>query len=38
MHFFQALLWATAALALVRFIGCLWFLGRTGLFFCVRKR
>ncbi|KAH7093179.1 chitin synthase B [Paraphoma chrysanthemicola] len=38
MHFFQALLWATAALALVRFLGCLWFLGRTGLFFCVRKR
>ncbi|KAF2830420.1 chitin synthase-like protein [Ophiobolus disseminans] len=37
-HFFQALLWATAALALVRFIGCMWFLGRTGLFFCVRKR
>jgi len=38
MQFFRALLWATAALALVRFLGCLWFLGRTGLFFCVRKR
>lgn len=38
MHFFQALLWATAALAVVRFLGCMWFLGRTGLFFCVRKR
>ncbi|KAF1940590.1 chitin synthase B [Clathrospora elynae] len=38
VHFFQALLWATAALAIVRFLGCLWFLGRTGLFFCVRKR
>jgi chitin synthase len=37
-RFFQALLWATAALALVRFIGCLWFLGRTGIFFCVRRR
>ncbi|KAF5853236.1 hypothetical protein GGP41_001804 [Bipolaris sorokiniana] len=37
-HFFQALLWSTAVLALIRFIGCLWFLGRTGLFFCVRKR
>ncbi|KAL1794539.1 hypothetical protein ACET3X_007960 [Alternaria dauci] len=37
-YFFQALLWATAILAIVRFIGCLWFLGRTGLFFCVRKR
>jgi chitin synthase len=38
VHFFQALLWATAALAIVRFLGCLWFLGRTGLFFCVRRR
>jgi len=38
MHFFQALLWSNAALALVRFIGCVWFLARTGLFFCVRKR
>ncbi|KAF2203631.1 chitin synthase B [Delitschia confertaspora ATCC 74209] len=37
-HFFQALLWATAAVAIIRFIGCLWFLGRSGLFFCVRKR
>lgn len=37
-HFFQALLWSTAVLALIRFFGCLWFLGRTGLFFCVRKR
>ncbi|KAF9700022.1 hypothetical protein EKO04_001657 [Ascochyta lentis] len=37
-HFFQALLWATAGLALVRFMGCLWFLGRTGIFFCVRRR
>ncbi|KAF2737053.1 chitin synthase B [Polyplosphaeria fusca] len=37
-HFFQALLWATAALSIIRFIGCLWFLGRSGLFFCVRRR
>lgn len=37
-HFFQALLWATAFLSIIRFIGCLWFLGRSGLFFCVRKR
>jgi chitin synthase len=36
-HFFQALLWATAGLAVIRFFGCCWFLGRTGLFFCVRK-
>ncbi|KAF2749734.1 glycosyltransferase family 2 protein [Sporormia fimetaria CBS 119925] len=38
MRFFQALLWATAILSLVRFIGCVWFLGRSGLFFCVRRR
>lgn len=38
VHFFQALLWATAGLAIIRFMGCLWFLGRTGLFFCVRRR
>ncbi|OCL08324.1 glycosyltransferase family 2 protein [Glonium stellatum] len=37
-HFFQALLWATAFLSIIRFLGCLWFLGRSGLFFCVRKR
>ncbi|KAF2021019.1 glycosyltransferase family 2 protein [Aaosphaeria arxii CBS 175.79] len=37
-RFFQALLWATAFLSLIRFIGCLWFLGRSGLFFCVRRR
>jgi len=36
--FFQALLWATAALAVIRFLGCVWFLGRSGLFFCVRRR
>ncbi|BFZ57462.1 Chitin synthase, class 3 [Savitreella phatthalungensis] len=28
-RYFQAVLWATAALSLVRFLGCLWFLGRT---------
>ncbi|ORX95533.1 chitin synthase-like protein [Clohesyomyces aquaticus] len=37
-RFFQALLWATAFLSIIRFIGCLWFLGRSGLFFCVRRR
>ncbi|PSN73412.1 chitin synthase B [Corynespora cassiicola Philippines] len=37
-RFFQILLWATAFLAIIRFLGCLWFLGRSGLFFCVRKR
>jgi len=37
-HFFQALLWATAGLALFRFIGCLWFLGRTGLLCCFNRK
>ncbi|KAF2193494.1 glycosyltransferase family 2 protein [Zopfia rhizophila CBS 207.26] len=37
-RFFQILLWATAFLSIIRFIGCLWFLGRSGLFFCVRRR
>ncbi|KAH7135139.1 chitin synthase-domain-containing protein [Dendryphion nanum] len=37
-NFFRALLWATALLSLVRFLGCLWFLGRSGIFFCVRRR
>lgn len=36
--FFQALLWATAILSVIRFLGCVWFLGRSGLFFCVRRR
>jgi len=37
-HFFQALLWTTAALSLVRFIGCCWFLGKTGLLCCFNRR
>ncbi|KAK4503794.1 hypothetical protein PRZ48_004709 [Zasmidium cellare] len=36
--FFRALLWATAALSLVRFIGCLWFLFKSGLLSCCAKR
>jgi len=36
--FFNLLLISTAILALIRFIGCLWFLGRSGLFFCFRRR
>ncbi|KAF1957149.1 hypothetical protein CC80DRAFT_55204 [Byssothecium circinans] len=36
--FFRILLIATAILAVIRFIGCLWFLGRSGIFFCVRRR
>lgn len=36
--FFQFLLIATAILSVVRFIGCLWFLGRTGLMCCFSRR
>jgi chitin synthase len=36
--FFQALLIATAALSLIRFIGCLWFLGKTGLLCCFNRK
>ncbi|PSK42338.1 Chitin synthase 3 [Elsinoe australis] len=36
--FFNALLWAVAALSLVRFIGCLWFLGKSGLLCCFNRR
>jgi len=37
-HFFQGLLWATAGLALFRFIGCLWFLGKTGILCCFSRK
>lgn len=37
-NFFHALLLATAALALVRFTGCLWFLGKSGLLCCFARR
>lgn len=37
-RFFQALLWATAALSLVRFLGACWFLGKTGIMCCLAKR
>ncbi|KAK5133494.1 hypothetical protein LTR08_007631 [Meristemomyces frigidus] len=37
-NFFRALLWATAALSLVRFLGCLWFLGRNGILCCFVRR
>ncbi|KAF2874284.1 chitin synthase-like protein [Massariosphaeria phaeospora] len=36
-RFFQALLYATAGLAVIRFLGCLWFLGKSGLFACFRR-
>lgn len=37
-NFFRALLYATAALSLVRFLGCLWFLGKSGLLCCFARR
>ncbi|KAI6890398.1 Chitin synthase, partial [Hortaea werneckii] len=37
-NFFRALLWATAALSFVRFIGCMWFLGKSGLLCCFARR
>ena len=37
-RFFQALLWATAVLSVIRFIGCLWFLGKSGIMCCFARR
>jgi len=37
-NFFRALLWATAGLSLIRFMGCLWFLGKSGLLCCFARR
>jgi chitin synthase len=37
-NFFRFLLYATAALSIVRFIGFLWFLGHTGIMCCVARR
>lgn len=37
-RYFQALLWSNAAMALVRFIGACWFLGRTGIKCCFARR
>ncbi|KAI7717920.1 Chitin synthase [Hortaea werneckii] len=37
-NFFRALLYATAALSFVRFLGCLWFLGKAGLLCCFARR
>ncbi|KAK4452373.1 chitin synthase 1 [Podospora aff. communis PSN243] len=36
--FFRFLLYSTAALSVVRFIGFLWFLGRTGIMCCIARR
>ncbi|KAL5694331.1 hypothetical protein EMGR_003251 [Emarellia grisea] len=37
-RFFQALLWSNAVVALFRFIGACWFLGKTGLMCCFARR
>lgn len=37
-NFFHALLLATAFLSLIRFTGCLWFLGKSGLLCCFARR
>ncbi|KAF2009390.1 glycosyltransferase family 2 protein [Aaosphaeria arxii CBS 175.79] len=36
--YFRFLLYATAVLSIIRFLGFLWFLGRTSIVFCVSKR
>ena len=37
-NFFHALLLATALLSMIRFAGCLWFLGKSGLLCCFARR
>jgi len=37
-NFFKFLLYATAILSIIRFIGFLWFLGKTGLMCCFARR
>ncbi|KAI6092074.1 glycosyltransferase family 2 protein [Hypoxylon rubiginosum] len=37
-QFFKFLLICTAILSLIRFIGCCWFLGRTGIMCCFARR
>ncbi|KAK8198174.1 chitin synthase-domain-containing protein [Phyllosticta capitalensis] len=37
-RFFQALLWATAFMSFIRFLGCLWFLGKSGILCCFARR
>ncbi|KAF2215957.1 glycosyltransferase family 2 protein [Cercospora zeae-maydis SCOH1-5] len=37
-NFFRALLWATAALSFVRFLGCVYFLFKSGLLSCCARR
>ncbi|KAF7197797.1 Chitin synthase G [Pseudocercospora fuligena] len=37
-NFFRALLWATAALSFIRFLGCVYFLFKSGLLSCCARR
>ncbi|MCJ1320746.1 Chitin synthase, class 2 [Xylographa vitiligo] len=37
-RFFQALLWTTALLSVIRFSGALWFLGKSGIMCCFARR
>ncbi|QKX54176.1 uncharacterized protein TRUGW13939_01260 [Talaromyces rugulosus] len=36
--YFKCLLWATSTLSIFRFMGALWFLGKTGVFSCFKRR
>jgi len=36
--FFEILLYATAVLSVIRFIGCVWFLGKSGIMCCFSRR
>ncbi|CAG8900762.1 unnamed protein product [Penicillium egyptiacum] len=36
--YFAAILWTTAGLSIFRFIGSLWFLGKSGILCCVSRR
>lgn len=37
-RFFTVLLYCVVALSLVRFIGCVWFLGKSGIMCCFKRR
>ncbi|KAJ5621661.1 hypothetical protein N7528_006444 [Penicillium herquei] len=37
-NYFSAILWITAGLSLFRFIGSMWFLGKSGILCCVSRR
>jgi len=37
-RYFQLLLWVTSALSFVRFVGCIWFLGRASILCCFARR